>query len=397
MDKVRLGIIGVGGMGSSHARQILDGKIPRMELVAVCDVDPTKFKQFKDYKGIKTYTKSEELIRSGKVDAVLIATPHYFHTTIGIDALNNNIHTLVEKPISVTKADALKLIAAYQKAKKKNPDLKFSAMFNQRTDPYYIKMHDLIQKGELGTIRRSNWIITNWFRTEAYYRSGGWRATWAGEGGGVLVNQCPHNIDLYQWLCGVPCAITAIGGLGKYHDIEVEDECCALFEYENGATGAFITTTGEAPGTNRLEICGDMGKLVLDIGVNGRKLEFIRNEVNAQEFIKHNDGRFSVPQTWTVTFPSVQGNGEQHIGIKKNFTNAILDGVELIAPAEEGIKAVEMANAMQYSLMTHQRVELPMDPKVYAAYLKKLIANSKFVKKTDKNASDDLNGSFNNK
>lgn len=392
MEKVRLGIIGVGGMGSGHAAQVLEGKVPRCELTAVCDIDPSRMEKYD--KSIKRFEKSGDLIRSGKVDAVLIATPHYFHTTIGIDALTCGVHTIVEKPISVTKYDAKKLIDAYHKALKKNKDLKFCAMFNQRTDPYYIKMHELIENGELGTIRRSNWIITNWFRTEAYYRSGGWRATWAGEGGGVLVNQCPHNIDLYQWLCGMPSAVYAIGGLGKYHDIEVEDECCALFEYESGATGAFITTTGEAPGTNRLEICGDMGKLVLDIGPNGRKLEFTRNVVNAHEFIKTNDGRFSVPEIWNVTFPLPQSSGEQHIGIKKNFVAAILDGEKLIAPAEEGIKAVEIANAMQYSLMTKTRVELPMDASKYQAYLQKLIKNSKFVKKTDANANLDLNGSF---
>jgi len=392
MEKVRLGIIGIGGMGSGHATQVLDGKIPRCELTAVCDVNPEQFKKFPQ---VKHFEKSEELIRSGLVDAVLVATPHYFHTTIGIDALSNNIHTIVEKPISVTKYDALKLLDAAKAAKEKNPDLKFCAMFNQRTDPYYNKMHDLIVKGELGTIRRSNWIITNWYRTEAYYRSGGWRATWAGEGGGVLVNQCPHNIDLYQWLCGMPSSIIAIGGLGKYHDIEVEDECSALFEYANGATGSFITTTGEAPGTNRLEICGDMGRLVLDIGPNGRKLEFLRNETDTHKYIKEANSRFGTPSVWTVTFPELSGNGEQHIGIKKNFVNAILDGEELIAPAEEGIKAVEIANAMQYSLMNHgERVDLPMDAPKYQAYLENLKKNSTFVKKTDNNANLDLNGSF---
>ena len=391
MDKVRLGIIGVGGMGSGHAKQVLDGQIPRCELVAVCDVDPERLKA---YPKQKQFSSSAELIRSGEVDAVLVATPHYGHTTIGIDALSCGLHTLVEKPISVTVADAKRLIDAYKKAQKKNPDLRFCAMFNQRTDPYYIKMHDLIEKGELGTIRRSNWIITNWFRTESYYRSGGWRATWAGEGGGVLVNQCPHNIDLYQWLCGMPCAITAIGGLGKYHDIEVEDDCSALFEYADGATGAFFTSTGEAPGTNRLEICGDKGKLVLDISRGGRKLEFTRNEVPANIYLKESDNRFGAPPVWNIDIPIAGGSGEQHVGIKKNFVAAILDGAKLIAPAEEGIRAVEIANAMQYSMQIRQRVELPMDAKAYETHLKKLIANSTHKKKTDKKVDLSLTNSF---
>jgi len=266
-------------------------------------------------------------------------------------------------------------------------------MFNQRTDPYYIKMHDLISKGEIGKVQRSNWIITNWFRTESYYRSGGWRATWAGEGGGVLVNQCPHNLDLYQWLCGMPSAITAIGGLGKFHDIEVEDDVSALFEYPDGATGAFFTTTGEAPGTNRFEIVGDRGKLVLDIGRGGRKLEFIRNEVPAGEYLKTSNNRFGVPGIWNIDIP-LSGSGEQHLGIKKNFVAAILDNAPLIAPAEDGIRSVEIANAMQYSLMTKKRVELPMDSAAYEAHLKQLIAKSTFKKVTDKNADTNLSGSF---
>jgi len=390
MDKVRLGIIGVGGMGTSHARQVMDGQVPRCELVAVCDIDPERMKAFPKQ---KQYSDSAKLIRSGEVDAVLIATPHYDHTTIGIDALNCGLHTLVEKPISVTVADAKRLIAAYKKAQKKNPDIRFCAMFNQRTDPYYIKMHELINNGELGEIRRSNWIITNWFRTEAYYRSGGWRATWAGEGGGVLVNQCPHNIDLYQWLCGMPCAITAIGGLGKYHDIEVEDDCSALFEYPNGATGAFFTSTGEAPGTNRLEICGDRGKLVLEISRGGRKLEFVRNEVPANIYLKESTSGFGAPPVWNVDIPISGGAGEQHLGIKKNFVASILDGVKLIAPAEEGIRAVEIANAMQYSMQIGKRIELPMDDKAYQAHLKKQIANSTHQKKTDKKVNLDLSKS----
>jgi predicted dehydrogenase len=385
MNKVRLGIIGVGGMGGSHAKAVLGGKVPRCELAAICDIDTSHFAK---YPGIKAFDDSAKMIRSGDVDAVLIATPHYSHTTIGIDALQNGIHTLVEKPISVHKADAEKLIAAHD-----DPKIQFAAMFNQRTDPYYNKMHELITKGELGRIQRSNWIITNWFRTEAYYRSGGWRATWAGEGGGVLVNQCPHNIDLYQWLCGMPSAITAIGGLGKYHDIEVEDDCSALFEYPDGATGAFFTTTGEAPGTNRLEIAGDRGKLVMEISPAGRKLDFIRNEVPASEFLKTSNNRFGVPGVWNISLP-LSGTGEQHLGIKKNFVAAILDKVPLIAPAEDGIRSVEIANGMQYSLMSKQRVELPMDGAAYEAYLQQLIAKSTYKKVTDAQSDSNVSGSF---
>lgn len=383
MDKVRIGVVGLGNMGSSHVKNILEGKVPNGVIGAVCDIDEAKLAK---YPNLKTYKDSAEMIRSGDVDAVILATPHYFHTTIGIDALNNGIHVLTEKPISVHKADAQRLIDAHNA----HPELVFAAMFNQRTDPHYIKIKELVEKGELGTIRRTNWIITDWFRTEAYYRSGGWRATWAGEGGGVLLNQCPHNLDLFQWICGMPTAVTAIGGIGKYHDIEVEDEVTALFEYGNGATGVFVTTTAEAPGTNRLEIVGDKGKLVNE----GGSLKFVRNETPMDEFSKTTSSSFGRPEVWNIEIP-VNGRGEQHVGIMKNFVNAILKGDKLIAPAEEGINSVEMANAMLYSLMTGQRVELPMCAAKYEEHLKGLIANSKFQKKgTVADGNVDMSSSF---
>ncbi|MBO4512631.1 MAG: Gfo/Idh/MocA family oxidoreductase [Victivallales bacterium] len=379
MEKVRVGVVGLGVMGSYHADQLMKGDVKRAELTAVCDIDAKKMEPYK--KKAKCFAKSEDLLRSGLVDAVIIATPHYFHTTIGIDAFGLGLHVLTEKPISVTKYDAARLIDAYKKAKKKNPDIKFCAMFNQRTDPYYQKIRQLVKSGELGKIQRTNWIITNWFRTETYYRSGGWRATWAGEGGGVLVNQCPHQLDLYQWICGMPCAVVAVGGLGRYHDIEVEDDCSALLEYADGATGCFITTTGEAPGTNRFEIAGTRGRLVLDTLPEGRKLSFLRNVEDSYEVIKNSKYGSTAPEAWDVIIPIKGGYGGAHLQIKQDFVDAILDGKELLTPGEEGINGVELANAMQLSLMTKTRVELPMDAAAYNKYLKNLAKKSTFVKK----------------
>ena len=252
MDKVRLGIIGVGGMGSFHADYMKKGCIEGCELVAVCDIDPDRLTLHQE---LKRYPEHKALIESGEVDAVLIATPHYAHTWIGIDALNAGLHVLTEKPISVHVADCERLIAAHTA----NPKQVFAAMFNQRTCRSYRKIKQLIDTGELGEIQRVNWIITDWFRTEAYYASGSWRATWKGEGGGVLLNQCPHQLDLMQWLFGMPDEVRAFCGIGARHDIEVEDQVTAYLEYANGATGVFVTTTGEAPGTNRLEIAGRPG------------------------------------------------------------------------------------------------------------------------------------------
>ena len=368
MDRVRLGIIGLGNIGRVHARYLLEGKVRRCQLTAVADVQPERLAPFAD---LKTFTHSEDLVRSGAVDAVLIATPHYSHTTIGIDALQQGLHVLVEKPISVHKADAERLIAAHT-----NKEQVFAAMFMQRTAPHYREIKRLISEGELGEIRRTNWIITDWFRTEVYYASGGWRATWKGEGGGVLLNQCPHNLDLFQWLCGMPKRVRAFAGLGKCHNIEVEDEVTAYLEYSSGATGVFVASTGEAPGTNRLEIAGDRGKLVLEEGA----ITFWRTEVPVSRFLKDCPESFAKPEVSKVEIP-VEGEGGQHAAITQNFVDAILDGAPLIAPAEEGIRSVELANAMLYSHFTGQTVELPLDAVAYERLLQELIANSRFEKR----------------
>ncbi|HEX4083428.1 MAG TPA: Gfo/Idh/MocA family oxidoreductase [Chthoniobacteraceae bacterium] len=364
---VRLGIAGLGNMGAAHARSVLAGDVPRMRLTAVCDYDAVRFP---GYEGVRTFADPGAMIRSGEIDAILIATPHYTHTTMGIDALGQGLHVLVEKPISVHKRDCEKLIAAHR------GDAVFAAMFNQRTDPFYQKIRGLIRNGEMGEIRRVNWIITNWFRTEAYYASGGWRATWAGEGGGVLLNQCPHNLDLLQWMFGMPASVRAFCRFGQYHDIEVEDDVTAYLQFKNGATGVFITTTGEAPGTNRLEIAGERGRLVYE----NDQLRFTRNEVEMTAFSRKTDQGFATPPTWDVRIP-VAGHGEQHIGILKNFAEAILDGAPLIAPGAEGIHSVELANAMLFSTFTGRTIELPLDGKAYEGRLKKLIAASRVKKK----------------
>lgn len=365
MKSLRLGLIGLGNMGAVHARNILGGKVPRCELAAVCDTSREALNEFPDTKGFRT---SEALIRSGEVDAVLIATPHYSHTTIGIDALKQGLHVLVEKPLSVHKADCQRLLAAHQSEKQV-----FAAMFNQRTDPYYQKVRELVRGGELGKIRRINWIITDWFRTECYYASGGWRATWAGEGGGVLLNQCPHNLDLYQWIFGLPSKVRGFCQLGRYHRIEVEDDVTAYFEYPDGTTGVFITSTGETPGTNRLEITGEQGKLVLE----HNQLTYTRNEIQTSTFSRTTDQSFGRPDVWNISIPLPNHRGEQHVGIMKNFVNCILDGETLIAPAAEGIHSVELGNAILYSSITGKTVELPLSGAAYERELKKLIASSK--------------------
>lgn len=357
---VRLGIIGLGLMGRDHAKKILEGKVPGGVLSALCDLDPAAARDFPD---VPWFPDSTALYRAGVVDAVLIATPHYAHTTEGSKALRSGMHVLVEKPISVDKAGALKLLAAHR-----HRGQVFAAMFNQRTDPHYRKLRDLVQGGELGRIQRINWTITDWFRTNAYYEAAGWRATWAGEGGGVLLNQCPHQLDLYQWIFGQPSRVRGFCRFGHYHPIEVDDDVTAHFEHPGGATGLFITSTGESPGTNRLEVSSDRGRVVLE----NRRFEFRRTEVPVSKFCRTSKIKFSRPPYWQVDIPLPESTGEQHLGILKNFTSAILHGEPLIAPAAEGIHSVELANAILQSSIEDRAVELPLSAPRYARLLTRL-------------------------
>lgn len=384
-DRVKLAVIGLGNIGSLHLRNIENE--PKVELTAVCDIVPEKADAAAAKYGVKAYYDSDALLADKVCDAVIVGTPHYFHTTIGIAAMDSGHHVIVEKPISVHKADCERLIAAHAR----NPETVFSAMFNQRTDPYYQKIRQIVQSGELGKLLRVNWIITNWFRTQAYYDSGGWRATWGGEGGGVLLNQCPHNLDLLQWITGMPLKVRGFCDIGKRHTIEVEDEVTAFLEYPGGCTGLFVTSTGEAPGTNRLEIAGDQGKLVYE----DSKITYIRNEVPATEFLNTSPESFARPPVWNVEIPIRGGHGRQHAGILENFADAILTGAPLIAPAEEGINSVELANAMLYSSFLGKPVDMPLDGAAYEKKLQELIATSTFKKEVVEQTETDMGKSFN--
>ena len=379
---VRLAIIGLGVMAQMHLKHA--SEMEGVEVSAVCDAKDEPRNTAGERYQCATFASHTELLEADVCDAVLIATPHYFHTSIGIDALKAGKHVLVEKPVSVQKADCERLIAAHT-----NKDLVFAAMFNQRTDPYYKKLKQIIDAGELGDLVRVSWIITNWFRTEAYYRGGGWRATWKGEGGGVLINQCPHQLDLMQWLFGMPSRVVGFCGLGKRHDIEVEDQVTAYLEYDNGATGTFITSTGEAPGTNRLEVAGERGKVVIEDDT----FRFIRNEVPADHHIRNSPESFGKPDIWNVQVP-VDGHGGQHKEVLKNFIDAVRTGESLIAPASEGIRSVELGNAILYSSLTQQPIDLPLDGAAYEAKLNQLIKESTHVKKTARTTSSDFTKSF---
>lgn len=384
MDKVRIGVVGIGNMGSSHCRQLFDGQVAKAELVAVCDTKEERLIWAKEAFGeaLLTYDTIDALIASKICDALIIATPHYDHPTMGIQGLQAELHVLVEKPIGVyTKAvEALNAVAI-------KSDKIFTIMYNQRTNPLYQKVKSMIDGGEIGQLIRVNWVISDWFRTERYYQSGGWRATWEGEGGGVLLNQCPHQIDLIQWLCGLPKRVRAFAKYGAYHDIEVEDDVTAFFEYEKGATGMFVTSTGESPGTNRLEISGEHGKLL----VENDKLVFYKNKVSVFDYSRTTEETFEKPEMEIVDI-EVVGETTGHVGIMQNFVNAILDNEKQLSPGIEGIKGLSLSNAMHMSSWIDDWVTLPIDGDQYFELLQDKIKKSDFKKITNE-MTVDLSGS----
>ena len=384
MDNVRIGIIGMGNMGQFHAKDMIEGKVARGKLAAVGSTSPSKLAEF-EKKGIKVYGSGEEMITSGNIDALLIATPRYQHTSLGIAALEAGLHIMVEKPISAHKADAEKLIA---KAKA-HPDQVFAGMFQLRVEPRYQKIREIVQNGQLGDLMRVLWIMTDWFRSEIYFQSGGWRATWKGEGGGVLLNQCLHQLDAMQWITGMPNRVSSHVGIGKWHDIEVEDDVTCYMDFPNGATGAFITSSGETPGSNRLEIAGTKGRLILE----NDKLLLTRNAVPSDEWCKTSKIGFQQPETTEEEIP-IPGSESPHAKLMTNFVNAIIDGEALIAPGSEGIGSVELANVMVYSGLIEKAIDLPLDGAAWEAKLNDLIVNSNHEKKTAEVSNEDFAASF---
>ena len=362
MEKVRLGIIGVGNMGTGHAENILAGKSPEIEITAAADRRASRREWAeKHLPGAKIFNEGADLIASGLVDAVLIAVPHYQHPPLAMDAFRHGLHVMCEKPAGVYTLQVREMMAEADR----HPELTFGMMFNQRTNCIYRKLKELIDGGELGQIKRMSWLITDWYRTQFYYDSGAWRATWAGEGGGVLLNQCPHQLDLLQWLCGLPVKVHAHCHEGKWHDIEVEDDVTAYLEFENGATGVFVTTTGDAPGTNRLEITGTKGKIVC----KSHKLIFQLLAMAEREWCRTSTEGFRKPASETIEVET-DGLNPQHAGVMNAFAAHILRGEPLVADGREGIRGLMLSNAMHLSSWLDQTVSLPIDEQKFLDLLK---------------------------
>ncbi len=380
MEKVRLGVIGYGNMGTTHSKNVFEGKVPKMELTAICDIAEGRIAAAKEaYPDIPVFENATDLYKSGLCDLVIIAVPHYDHPSLAIEAFNAGLNVITEKPAGVYTKQVLEMNEAAKKSGKL-----FGIMYNQRTNPMYQKIREMIQKGELGAIKRISWIITDWYRPQSYHDSGSWRSTWKTEGGGALINQNPHQLDLWQWMFGMPDRIKSFVSFGKYYDIEVEDDVTAYFEYDNGTTGTYITSTGESPGTNRLEIACDMGRIVVEKG----QMIFNRNTISEREFNKTFTGIFGNPECWNCEIP-VSGSGEQHVGIFKDVTKALLTGSELLAPGVEGVNGLTISNAIHYSAWTGETVDVKNFPHdEFYDILNEKIKNSKVVKNVVQRTTD---------
>ena len=384
MEKIRYGIIGVGNQGSNYALKKFDaGLAVDAELTAICDINPKKIEAVKEKLQNITpeyFDDYKKMLDSGLCDAILVETPHYDHPAMVIDCLERGLHVICEKPAGVYAKQVKEMNAVAEKS-----GAKFAMMFNQRTNCLYRKMRELIAAGEIGEIQRVTWIITDWYRTQEYYDSGSWRATWAGEGGGVLMNQCPHQLDLVSWVVGEnPKYVNGFCHFGKWHDIEVEDDVTAYFEYANGATGMFITTTGEAPGTNRFEVSGTKGKLLCE----NKKLYFYKNDRDSAEWSRTSTDAFKKPEV-EITEVETDGMNPQHIGIINNFTAALLGKEEFFVDGREGINGVELMNAIEFSGWNGGvRVELPVNEDEYLAILNEKRATSRLKTATEEKIAD---------
>ena len=359
---VRIALVGLGSFGRQHAQWI--EALPELKLVATCDPAAGPLATAP---GVPHFANARELHRSGLAEAVLIASPHHTHAAIAADALASGLHVLLEKPIARHLDEGRELLAGSRASGQK-----FAVMLNQRMNPVHQRLKQLLDTERLGSVQRIHWLCTPWFRTQAYYRSASWRGTWAGEGGGLLMTLCLHQLDLLQSLCGMPTSVQAFGAFGKYHEIEVEDEVTAYLRFPGGASGVFVGSSGEWPGSNRLELVGTRGRVTLSDGA----LSFVENETPSDEFIRASDDGWAHPRTRIVDLPVGSAPLGEHSQILRNFACAIRARETLLTPAEAGLGSLELAGAMLLSLFQKRAVELPLDAVGLAHELERRTATS---------------------
>ena len=386
-EKVRLGIIGIGNQGSSYAKRFVkENWVPDIELVAIADINPARIAWAKENLSpdLAYFDDAIAMLDSGLINACVVSIPHYDHPRYAMECMKRGIHVMCEKPAGVY----TRQVREMNEEAKKHPDVVFGMMFNQRTNCLYRKMRELVQSGKYGRVRRANWLITNWYRSQFYYDSGDWRATWSGEGGGVLLNQCPHQLDLWQWILGMPKKLQSFMRYGQWHDIEVEDDVTTWMEYEDGHTGVFITSTGDPHGSNRFEVEMDGAQLIAE----GDKLFLLEFDQLEQDWTKTNKIPFASVPAHEVEV-EMDGLNPQHQGVFQAFAGAILRGEPLVAGGEEGINGLTLSNAMHLSAFLGKPVELPFDEDLYESELMKRVATSR-RKEAGKSVFSDTTGTY---
>ncbi len=377
---INLAVIGLGPIGAMHVDNLLASDVAKV--VAICDQRPVSDEK---YSGLKFYDKVDDLLNAGGFDAVIVATPSFTHYNLAKQIIEAGYNVLIEKPLALCTADAMEVESL---AKEKN--LLCAIMLNQRTTPIYARIKELLSTGELGKINRVSWTMTNWYRPNIYVTSSTWRGTWKGEAGGALINQSIHNLDILAWAFDMPKSIKAWCKYGKYHDIEVEDEVICHMDLGEGTSLSFITSTGEYTGVNRLEIAGDKAFVVAENG----ELKITKFKgVSLSEFTRNTDQPFSSPESELIV-ETFEGNGAQHMGVITNFVRALEGKEELDYKLSEGIKSLELANAMLMSSWTNSEVAMPLDHNAYKAELGKHLENSKLREEVQKVGTIDFSKSF---
>lgn len=375
---LRLGLVGLGNIGRTYVDLIQSGQVQRVALAA------TASRAGAAIDGVPHYSDYRAMFASKQIDAALIATPTMLHPAMAAAAAAQGLHVLMEKPLAMSVAQAGDMIRQMPSR------LRFAVMLNQRFHPHYRALYALLQDDAIGEIRRVAWTMTAWYRPDIYYQMSDWRGTWAGEGGGLLINQCVHNLDVLQWLTGLPRQVSAIAGFGKHHAIDVEDEFTAVLTYANGATGTVTASSGEAPGINQLDIIGDRGMLRFD----GVALTHWRADQSVAEHCRDTNEMFGMPGFTSEVVAVVDNSRSQHAQVLQNFVDSVRGGASLATPAEAGLDCLHLANGILQSAWDAAPVALPLDAQRFERALQARIANSGLRTPRDLDAQIDMDQSF---
>lgn len=364
--KVRMAIIGIGNMGRTYACNIADGFVEGMELTAVCcrNEEGRRWAKERLGEGLVLVDSTDKLFELEDVfDAVLIVTPHKIHPELTIKAFEKGYHVFCDKPAGITARDARRMIESGKRAGKA-----YAMMFHNRTMPVYEKIKEMLTLGEVGELLRIDYVNTKPYRTKCYHTSSPWRSSFEHEGGGLLINQGQHYLDLWQWLFGMPKRLTATIDYGKYNDFTVDDNCTIYMEFAGGVRGRFFSSTGEPAGEERIEVVGTKAKLVCLDGT----LTVSRYERSTKEWYETNTepfGKLKIEKE-VITYEPCKA---PYVVMLQNFSDHLRKGVALIADGYDGYRTLQLSNAAYTSSWLEKEIELPVEETVFAQLLNEAV------------------------